>query len=145
MDSCQPIPHGGYHHIGGDPTIQAFRSVYPTRLFSSSSSNAAMLPSSGQPYMYTSPSRLVPFPSQHPPPPANDYLVGHVIPGASAGNNNNNHQQQPENIINNYTCIGAPVSNFLRGPPDEGGHDNWAGRAQQCLDPSSINQFQDGF
>ncbi|CAK9149327.1 unnamed protein product [Ilex paraguariensis] len=178
----QPIPSGGYHqasHIG-DPTLP-FRPVYPTRMFPGSSST--LLPSSPpgqpppqpQPYMYTSPPRMVPYTSQYTQHQVNDYFVGHVLSSNAQYNQlNQNYASVPAD--NNYTCIGAPVGTVGQGfahgngssrGPDMavsaggvggGGRDmslhnqeeglNW-GRSytgtQQRLDPSSINRFQDGF
>lgn len=167
----QSIPHGGgYHHQppgniggGGDPTLQAFRSIYPAaaRLFSgggSSSSPMLQAAQGGQPppppYMYSSPSRLVPFPTQY--PSTNEYFVGHVLP---APLHTSSSPQQQEGNNNNYTCIGAPVvGNGGREMSVYGHHHHhheeglsWGGRTsctggtQQRLDPSSINRFQDGF
>ncbi|XAR72346.1 hypothetical protein NMG60_11018953, partial [Bertholletia excelsa] len=101
------IPHGsgGYPQAGnmGEPSL-TFRPVYPTRMFSGSSSTTILPPPPPpppppphQPYMYTSPSRLVSYP--HPP---NDYFVGHVLSGAA-------HYAAAPLPENNYTCIGAPV------------------------------------
>ncbi|KAK9276103.1 hypothetical protein L1049_005634 [Liquidambar formosana] len=172
----QPITAGNFHQTGnmGDPTLP-FRSVYPPRLFPGSSSTLLQPPPPPpQPYLYASPSRLVSYPSQYPPPHSmNDYYVGHVLGGGSSsgsqyGNPNPNYGggAPPEST---YTCIGAPVGHGFSGggrgsdmgAMGSGGRDgslhnqeegilNWgrgyAGSTQQRLDPSSsINRFQDGF
>ncbi|KAI3467084.1 hypothetical protein Pfo_023747 [Paulownia fortunei] len=104
----QPIPQGGYHQSGnmGDPALP-FRSMYPTRLLSTSSPLIPPTPPppppqpQAAPYMYTSPPRLLSFHSQYPaPPPVNDYFVGHVLSNSSYG---------ATPTEGNYTCIGAPV------------------------------------
>ncbi|CDP00627.1 unnamed protein product [Coffea canephora] len=146
----QPMQQGGFHQTANlsDPTMP-FRSVYPTRLFSGSTPTLLPQgqPSPQSPYMYSSPSRLVPFPSQF--PAVNDYFVGHVVPGGNAAYS---------------SCRGGGV-----GADDVGGgrsremtlynnHDeglNWGrsgsctggagGTTQKRLDPSLINRFQDGF
>ncbi|WCJ24514.1 Zinc finger protein JAGGED [Euphorbia peplus] len=98
-----PSPHLGCHPAGsyhptsnyGDP----YRSVYPARMFSGSSTQ--------QPFLYTSPSRIPPYSSQYPPQqqqqqtvtPVNDYYIGHVL----------NNQSMSYTAESNYTCIGAPV------------------------------------
>ncbi|CAA3019494.1 Hypothetical predicted protein [Olea europaea subsp. europaea] len=106
----QPIPHGGFHQPPGsigDATMP-FRSMYPTRVYSGSSTLLPPTPP-GQPpapppppYMYTSLSRLLPFHSQYPSPPVNDYFVGHALSGS-----NSSYAAPPPDT--NYTCIGAPV------------------------------------
>ncbi|CBI27013.3 unnamed protein product, partial [Vitis vinifera] len=133
----QPIAPGSFHQTGnmGDPTLP-FRSVYPTRMFSGSSSTLLTPPP--QPYLYASPSRLVSYPSQYPPPSMNDYYVGHVLSSGSQ--------------------YSHPGLNYGGGGGGGGGRDgslqnqeeglNW-GRSyagsQQRMDPSLINRFQDGF
>ncbi|KAL3510779.1 hypothetical protein ACH5RR_030180 [Cinchona calisaya] len=100
----QPIPHGDYHQTANisDP-MMSFRSVYPTtRLFSGSSTTLLPQPSPQPPYMYSSPSRLIPLPSQYP----SDYVVGHVVPG---GNITHSSSPNQAGISSNYTCTGAPV------------------------------------
>uniref|UniRef100_A0A2C9VNN8 C2H2-type domain-containing protein n=1 Tax=Manihot esculenta TaxID=3983 RepID=A0A2C9VNN8_MANES len=140
---CHPMAPGSYPSGIADP----YRSVYPTRLFSGSSSG--LLPPAPpqpphQPYLYTSPSRLTPYPSQcsH-QQPINDYYIGHVL------NNNSSqsypsHQSMTYNMVgqeSNYTCIGAPSGGRVElGKELAGG----AG-SQHHLDPPSINRFQDGF
>ncbi|KAF2317781.1 hypothetical protein GH714_041093 [Hevea brasiliensis] len=164
--SCHPMAPGSYPSGVGDP----YRSVYPTRLFSGSSS--ALLPPAPppqpphQPYLYTSPSRLPPYPSQYShQQPINDYYIGHVL------NNNSSQAYQSMTYIggqeSNYTCIGAPVGHGAFGAGSSrgsvgSGRDgslsnqeeglNWGrgyaagGAGSQRLDPpSSINRFQDGF
>nr|XP_027098197.1 zinc finger protein JAGGED-like [Coffea arabica] len=105
----QPMQQGGFHQTANlsDPTMP-FRSVYPTRLFSGSTPTLLPQgqPSPQSPYMYSSPSRLVPFPSQF--PAVNDYFVGHVVPGGNAAYSSCS-PNQAEITGNNYTCIGAPV------------------------------------
>ncbi|XP_034682333.1 zinc finger protein JAGGED-like isoform X2 [Vitis riparia] len=169
----QPIAPGSFHQTGnmGDPTLP-FRSVYPTRMFSGSSSTLLTPPP--QPYLYASPSRLVSYPSQYPPPSMNDYYVGHVLSsGSQYSHPGLNYGGASDS---NYTCIGAPVGHGF--PPSNGGGRgselggsgggggggggggrdgslqnqeeglNW-GRSyagsQQRMDPSLINRFQDGF
>ncbi|OVA02956.1 zinc finger protein [Macleaya cordata] len=170
LSGARPIPSVNFHQAGsnmGDPS-QPFRSVYPTRLFSGSSSTilSQQPPPSHQPYLYSSSSpssRLVSFPSQYPPPHhhlMNDY---HLINGGVAGESN-------------YTCIGAPLGHVFPHEADRAGRVlslsaasgrgggevslqsqedglNWGPSSytrrqqqqQQHLDPSSINRFQDGF
>ncbi|KAK6241951.1 hypothetical protein SCA6_007340 [Theobroma cacao] len=165
--------HPSYHPGGnvGDPTLP-FRSVYPPRLYSGSSSTLMPPPlQPPQPYIHPSPSRLSSYPSQYPTHPMNDYYVGHVLGSSSSSqypHQNLNYLGEPES---NYTCIGAPVGHGL-GPGSSRGADlgggggvaggrdvslsnqeeglNWgrsyAGGTQQRLDhPSPINRFQDGF
>ncbi|KDP29413.1 hypothetical protein JCGZ_18334 [Jatropha curcas] len=171
---CLSMAAGSYHPSSniGDP----YRSVYPTgRLFSGSSSSALLPPPPAppqpppthQPYLYTSPSRLPPYPSQYPhhhhhqqQQPINDYYIGHVLNNSSPSqtfppHNYNNMGSQDSN----YTCIGAPVghgSGFglgggsSRGSDQGSGRDgslsSYAGTQQQRMDPTtSINRFQDGF
>ncbi|KAG8366620.1 hypothetical protein BUALT_Bualt17G0098700 [Buddleja alternifolia] len=102
----QPISHGGYHQAS-DTTLP-FRSMYPGRLFSTIPPPPPPLPPPPPPqassYMYTSPTRLLSFPSQYPPPP-NDYFMGHVLSNSSEGN---------------YTCIGAPVGHAFGGSGGRG-------------------------
>ncbi|XP_065854642.1 zinc finger protein JAGGED-like [Euphorbia lathyris] len=133
-------PGGSYHPSSnfGDP----YRSVYPARLFSGSSSST-ILPATTtqQPYLYTSPSRI-PYPQQQQQQvPVNDYYIGHVL-------NNQNMSYAAES---NYTCIGAPVGHggSSRGAEQEEGL-NWGrsygGGSQQRLDPpATFNRYQDGF
>ncbi|XP_011076732.1 zinc finger protein JAGGED-like isoform X2 [Sesamum indicum] len=117
----QTIPHGGYHQAGnmaGD-----FRSMYPTRLFSTSSPliPAPPPPPPPQPqaasYMYASPPRLLSFASQHPAaPPVNDYFVGHVL-----SNSNSSYGATQPSEGNHYTCIGAPVGHGFGNTGGGGG------------------------
>ncbi|KAL0424743.1 UNVERIFIED_CONTAM: Zinc finger protein JAGGED [Sesamum radiatum] len=103
--SGQTIPHGGYHQAGnmaGD-----FRSMYPTRLFSTSSPLIPPPPPppppqpQAAPYMYASPPRLLSFASQYPgAAPVNDYFVGHVL-----SNSSSSYGATPSEG-NHYTCIG---------------------------------------
>ncbi|KAK8303657.1 hypothetical protein V6Z11_D04G165700 [Gossypium hirsutum] len=162
--------HPSYHPGGnvGDPTLP-FRSVYPPRMFSGSSSTLmppTLQPPPPQPYLHPSPSRLSSYPSQYPTHSINDYYVGHVL-GSSGSSQypqqNLNYLGAPES---NYTCIGAPVGHGLGagsnrpGGGGTGGRDvslsnqeeglNWgrryAGGTQHRLEnPSAINRFQDGF
>ncbi|XP_057481514.1 zinc finger protein JAGGED-like [Actinidia eriantha] len=132
-----PIPHGGYHQGGVDPTLP-FSPVYPTRLFSGSSSTILPPPQPHQPYLYPSPPHLISYPSQYPPPSGhhavNDYFLGHVLP------------RPPDT---NYTCIGAPIRHAYphggRGPDMAASGGGGGEVSMQHLDPSSINRFQDGF
>lgn len=120
FSSGQPIPHGGAYHQG-DPALP-FRSVYPTRMFSTSSPIIPPPPPpppppqpQAAPYMYTSPPRILSFHTQYPapPPPVNDYFVGHVLSNSSFG-------ATPTD--GNYTCIGAPVGHgFANGGSGGGG------------------------
>ncbi|GMY18364.1 zinc finger protein JAGGED [Fagus crenata] len=171
LGCCQPVTPGGYHPAGGnigDPTM-ALR--FP-RFFSGSPSTTQLPPpppppQPPQPYLYTSPSRPMSFPTPYPQHPMSDYYVGHVL--------NTNQQYSHPNLnytpdSSSYTCIGAPVgqgfapgssrsSDLLGSGGSGGGRDgslhnqeeglNW-GRSysgtQQRLDPPpSINRFQDGF
>ncbi|KAJ4709936.1 zinc finger protein JAGGED-like [Melia azedarach] len=103
---CHPItPAGSYHPAGhiGDP----FRSVYPPRLFSASSSTIISPPPPQAPqYPYPSPTRLSSYTSQYPPaaaaPPShmNEYYVGHVLSSSP-------HSQYPN--LNNYMGAAAPA------------------------------------
>ncbi|XP_057996142.1 zinc finger protein JAGGED [Hevea brasiliensis] len=167
---CHPMAPGSYHPSGiGDP----YRSVYPPRLFSGSSSTilpAAPPQPPHQPYLYTSPSGLPSYPSQYPhQQPINDYYIGHVL--------NNSSQAYPSHQSmnytmggqeSNYTCIGAPVGHGGFGAGSSRGSEgsgrdgslsnqeeglNWgrsyaaggAGSQQRLDPPSSINRFHDGF
>ncbi|MFQ6666030.1 hypothetical protein Gotur_032549, partial [Gossypium turneri] len=160
--------HPSYHPGGnvGDPTLP-FRSVYPPRMFSGSSSTLmppTLQPPPPQPYLHPSPSRLSSYPSQYPTHSINDYYVGHVL-GSSGSSQypqqNLNYLGAPES---NYTCIGAPVGHGLGadsnrpGAGGTGGRDvslsnqeeglNWgrryAGGTQHRLEnPSVINRFQE--
>ncbi|TYI33437.1 hypothetical protein ES332_A04G133200v1 [Gossypium tomentosum] len=162
--------HPSYHPGGnvGDPTLP-FRSVYPPRMFSGSSSTLmppTLQPPPPQPYLHPSPSRLSSYPSQYPTHSINDYYVGHVL-GSSGSSQypqqNLNYLGAPES---NSTCIGAPVGHGFGagsnrpGGGGTGGRDvslsnqeeglNWgrsyAGGTQHRLEnPSAINRFQDGF
>ncbi|KAL0380764.1 UNVERIFIED_CONTAM: hypothetical protein Sangu_0140700 [Sesamum angustifolium] len=89
-----------------------FRSMYPTRLFSTSSTLIPPPPPppppqpQAAPYMYASPPRLLSFASQYPgAAPVNDYFVGHVL-----SNSSSSYGATPSEG-NHYTCIGAPVGN----------------------------------
>lgn len=82
-----------------------------------------------QPFIYTSPSRPVPYQSlQYPPQQINDYLVGHVLPGSSSHGqygpqHNPNYGRplgSPPEGNNNYTCIGAPVGHAFGHGNDDG-------------------------
>ncbi|XP_022725006.1 zinc finger protein JAGGED-like [Durio zibethinus] len=166
--------HPSYHPGGslGDPTLP-FRSIYPPRLFSGSSSTL-MAPTlqPPQPYLHPSPSRLNSYPSPYSTHPMNDYYIGHVLGTSSSSQypqQDLNYQGAPDS---NYTCIGAPVGHGFgpgssRGPDfggsgggGAGGRDvslsnqeegpnlgrSYAGGTQQRLDhPSTINRFQGGF
>lgn len=151
---CQGIPHGGYHHQSsniGDPTLQ-YRSIYPTRLFSGTSTNTliptpppAGQPPPVQPYVYASPPRLqVSFPSSH--YPVNDYFVGHVLPTTQSSPSYAS-AAPPET---SYTCIGAPVGHGVL-PSGRGSSEGVPGGGVAVRDmslysnASPINRFQDGF
>lgn len=165
---CQPtVTPGGYHPAGniGDPTM-AMR--FP-RFFTGSPST--QLPQPPQPYLYSSPSRPMSFPTPYPQHPMNEYYVGHVLSSNQQCSHPNINYGGPDS---SYTCIGAPVGQGF--PPasssrpgaelvgsaavgGEGGSGrdgslqnleeglNWgrsfAGTTQQP--PASINRFQDGF
>ncbi|GAU11501.1 hypothetical protein TSUD_344910 [Trifolium subterraneum] len=170
-----PIATGGYIQANsmGDPTMPL---RFP-RYFSGSSSSTHIPPpppppptQPTQPYLYTSPSRPVSFPTHLiPQHPMNEYHVGHVM-------SSSHHQQygglQHMNYVggggggggeSNYTCIGAPVGQgFVPGSvgtekgqnhhhhqhqDQDGGSLNW-GRSSYSgthTHNSSINRFQDGF
>ncbi|XP_019180329.1 PREDICTED: zinc finger protein JAGGED-like [Ipomoea nil] len=151
---CQGIPHGGYHHQSsniGDPTLQ-YRSIYPTRLFSGTSTNTLIptppppgQPPPVQPYVYASPPRLqVSFPSSH--YPVNDYFVGHVLPTTQSSPSYAS-AAPPET---SYTCIGAPVGHGVL-PSGRGSSEGVPGGGVAVRDmslysnASPINRFQDGF
>ncbi|KAJ0094694.1 hypothetical protein Patl1_14969 [Pistacia atlantica] len=135
---CHPITAGSYHPPGhiGDP----FRSVYPPRLFTGSSSTMIPPPQPPPPppppsqplqppYPYPSSSRLTSYSTQYPPHhPMNEYYVGHVLTSPSS----HSHSQHPHQNLNymgapgesNYTCIGAPVGHgFIAGSSRGGGND----------------------
>lgn len=116
---CHPITPGGYHHPSagnvGDPTIPL---RFSPRMFSGSSSSSLIqqppppAPSQPvhptQPFLYTSPTRPVSFPSPHYPPhqhSINDCYVGHVL--SSSGHHPGLNYGGAE--TSSYTCIGAPV------------------------------------
>ncbi|KAI3885147.1 hypothetical protein MKW98_002539 [Papaver atlanticum] len=98
------MPAVNFHHqggaaaAGGDPSQQQFRSIYPARLFSGSSSTVLQSqPPSHQQYIYsTSPSsRLPSYLSQYPPHHLmNDCFINGVAES-------------------NYTCIGAPLGHVF--------------------------------
>ncbi|KAJ4960141.1 hypothetical protein NE237_020051 [Protea cynaroides] len=169
MGSDQQIPSSRFHQSTsmGDPSIP-FRPVYPTRIFPGSSiipPPPPPPPPPPSPYLYSSSSRFVSFPSQYPPPAPppphslNDYLVGHVLP-SNHRNPNQNYRGTAEST--SYTCIGSPLrhgfpsddgSVSVRGADDqslrnqEEGLMSWGrsyggrGTQQQRLDPW-INRFQ---
>ncbi|GAV72426.1 hypothetical protein CFOL_v3_15914, partial [Cephalotus follicularis] len=126
---CHPMAApGGYHPTGnvGDPTLP-YRSLYPPRLFSGSSSSSLLpqQPPQNQPYHYPSPTRLTSYTSQYPshPAPINDYYVGHVLSGNNTSqfphHQNLNYMNAPDS---NYTCIGAPVGHgFTASASGSGG------------------------
>ncbi|GAB4828843.1 hypothetical protein Ancab_018503 [Ancistrocladus abbreviatus] len=113
---AQHLGPGGYHHQG----------IYPTRLFTGSSSTLLppraptppFPPPHQPPYLYPSPSHLVTYPtsSHYPAPnPVNhDYFVGHALPTNashfSQGTLSYTSPGAPESSSSNYTCIGAPVA-----------------------------------
>ncbi|KAG5236907.1 hypothetical protein OIU78_004886 [Salix suchowensis] len=166
---CHPMGTGSYIPAGnnvGDP----FRSVYPPRLFSGSSSTLLPAPPAQHPrqsYLSTPPSRLPAYNSQYPQQPINDYYIGHVLSNTSQtypSHKNMNYSMGGSE--SNYTCIGAPIGHgaFGRGSnrstegsgsdgplsnQEEGlnwGRNHAAGRQLQRFDhPSPINRFQDGF
>ncbi|KAJ4974620.1 hypothetical protein NE237_007794 [Protea cynaroides] len=168
MGGGQPIPSARFHQSAdiGDSSLP-FRSVYTTRLFPGSSSSILPPPTPPpQPYLYSSSSRFVSFPTPT-PHPLNDYLLGHVMPSKNQRNPNQNYIGTAES--SNYSCIGAPLghgfaSDELSASALGGGADgsqirnqqderltNWgrsysyegSGTQQHRLDPSSINRFHD--
>ncbi|KAJ8774528.1 hypothetical protein K2173_016974 [Erythroxylum novogranatense] len=174
---CHTIASGSYLPAGGAINGDPYRSVYPpSRLFSGSSSSTLLpQPPPHQPYIYTSPSRMSPYPSHYTQQPFNDYYIGHVL--------NNTSQNMTFNSMattdsTSYTCIGAPVGHNSFGPGSSRGSDlsnvrdgslshheeglNWGrsypatasgggggrGLHHQRLDhnpTTSISRFQDGF
>lgn len=131
-------PPGGYPHpiaaAPGDPTTLPLR--FPARMFSGSPSSQLIPPPPSapgpppqavqppQPYLYSSPSRPMSYPSSH-YQHQHDYYVGHVLGGANTtasqyGHHLNvsygaaagapDHHQSNNTGYNNYTCIGAPVT-----------------------------------
>ncbi|CAI8605103.1 unnamed protein product [Vicia faba] len=173
-----PMATSGYipaNTMGVDPTMAP---RFP-RYFSGSSSSTHVPPPPpppppAQPFLYSSPSRPVSFPTHMiPHHPMNEYHVGHVM-----SSSHSHHQQQygghgQHNFgggESNYTCIGAPVGQgFVGGngngngngggggggkdhhQEEGGGAINWgrnySGTQQHRLDSHSaaINRFQDGF
>lgn len=118
---CHPITPGGYHHPSagnvGDPTIPL---RFSTRMFSGSSSSSLVPPppppqpvQPTQPFLYTSPTRPMTFPSHHYPShqhSANDYYVGHVLSGSGGHHPGLNYGGAGAAAeTSSYTCIGAPV------------------------------------
>ncbi|KAL1568428.1 zinc finger protein JAGGED-like [Salvia divinorum] len=90
----QPIPQGGYHQASSS-IDDGFRSMYPaSRMFPTTPAP----PPQTVPYGFPSPPQLIPVP----PPPHNDYYVGHVLPNPCYGG--------PPPNGSYYTCVGAPVS-----------------------------------
>jgi hypothetical protein len=74
--------------------------------FFTGSPSTQLAPQPPQPYLYSSPSRPMSFPTPYPQHPMNDYYVGHVL--------SSNQQCSHPNINyggadSSYTCIGAPV------------------------------------
>ncbi|XP_076900937.1 zinc finger protein JAGGED-like [Bidens hawaiensis] len=110
----QPVVHGGFHHQAG---CNMGSTVYPTRLFSGTSTTMLPPPPPQQPapHMYTSPaSRLTnPYTSQYPPSHSvNDYYIGHVCstnPPPFNVHNLSTFTTPPPESTSNYTCVGAPV------------------------------------
>ncbi|VFQ68887.1 unnamed protein product [Cuscuta campestris] len=126
------LPIMGYQALNmGDPNIH-YRSIYPPRLFPGQPAGATIIPPlpTGQPHTYA------------PPPhyPANDYLVGRILPTT----------QSPAmaNLENSYTCIGAPVGQGLlpggRGGPEVGPASGRNDMPPYNADPLT-NRYQDGF
>ncbi|KAK8470676.1 hypothetical protein PHAVU_003G031000 [Phaseolus vulgaris] len=156
---CQPIASGGYHAASsiGDPTMHARFPRYMSGSGSGSGSSSFHLPTPPPQLHLQQPSHHLLLGSPPPPPPPplpfplpyshhpHDYYVGHVL---NSGSKNG--------ILNDYTCIGAPVGQALVG----GGKDrsvqnpeeetlNW-GRGysgtQQLLDThAAINRCHEGF
>ncbi|KAF3431874.1 hypothetical protein FNV43_RR26610 [Rhamnella rubrinervis] len=126
LSCCHPITPGGYHHPSagnvGDPTIPL---RFSTRMFSGSSSSLIPPPpppappqplQPTQPFLYTSPTRPMTFPSHHYPPhqhSVNDYYVGHVLSSSSGSSSGHrpglNYGGAGAAETSSYTCIGAPV------------------------------------
>lgn len=129
--------HGGFHH----PTMGS--TVYPTRLFSGSSTTVLPpQPTATPPHMYTSPTSRMnnnPYSSQY---PINDYFVGHVCstnpPPFTLQNMSGTSVPPPPESSTNYTCIGAPVGqSFTLAGGSNSGRD---------MSPSLVNRYhQDGF
>ncbi|KAK3189249.1 hypothetical protein Dsin_028810 [Dipteronia sinensis] len=158
--AAQGPPHLGCHPITpGSYIADPFRSVYPPRLFSGSSSSTLIPPPQPPPsqppqqqYPYPSPSRPTSsYPShQYPPPPhhMNDCYVGHVL---SSSSTYPPHQHQNINYMgggapeSNYTCIGAPVGHGFVPGPSRGSSDLAGSSSGGGGDSSMINRFQDGF
>ncbi|XWS22498.1 hypothetical protein CRYUN_Cryun29cG0040800 [Craigia yunnanensis] len=122
--------HPSYHPGGsvGDPILPV-RSVYPSRLFSGSSSTlmAPTLQPLPQPYLHPSPSHLSSYPSQYPTHPMNDYYVGHVLGSSSSSqypHQNLNYLGAPDS---NYTCIGAPVGHVFGSSSNPGADSGGSG------------------
>ncbi|KAJ1436211.1 hypothetical protein SESBI_04237 [Sesbania bispinosa] len=117
LGCCQPIAAGGYHSSGnmGDPTVPL---RFP-RYFSASSSTHVP-PPPAQPYLYSSPSRPVSFPSHFPQHQVNDYHVGHVMSSSQAYNMSYGGGGGDSS---SYTCVGAPVGQGLLRSMDAGGKD----------------------
>ncbi|XP_071687257.1 uncharacterized protein [Rutidosis leptorrhynchoides] len=141
----QSMVHGGFHHS----TMGS--AVYPTRLFSGTSTTVLPPPPPQQtpPNMYTSSASRVnnnnhPYSSQY---PINDYFVGHVCstpnpppPPFSLQNITGTSVPPPlPESSTNYTCIGAPVGQSFTFA---------AGSNTGTIDmtPSLVNRYhQDGF
>ncbi|KAL5761303.1 hypothetical protein ACOSQ2_020141 [Xanthoceras sorbifolium] len=167
--AAQGPPHLGCHPITpGSYIADPFRSVYPPRLFSGSSSTTLAPPPQPppplppqppqQPYTYPSPSRLSSYPShQYPPPPhhhINDYYVGHVLSSSSSGTPHSSQYPHHQNLNymgsggapeSNYTCIGAPVGHGFvpvssRGSSDLAGSSSGGGGGGRDL---SVHQHLD--
>ncbi|KAI3453035.1 hypothetical protein Pfo_009698 [Paulownia fortunei] len=135
VSSGQPSPHGGYHQARQDMGDAAlpFRSMYPSRMFSTSPLIPPPPPPQAASYTYPSPPHLLTFPSQYQAaPPANDYFVGHVLTNSSYGAAPNE---------GNYTCIGAPVGHGLANSGGNGrGLEEAGGSGGGVRDVSLHNQ-----
>lgn len=102
-------PHQGGSNIGGaDVAGMPFKSMYPTRMFSTSPIiHPPPPPLPAPPYTYPSPPSHL-HSSQY--PPVNDYFVGHALSSSTIYGNEAS-----------YTCIGAPVGQGLSTSSGSGG------------------------
>ncbi|XP_057810657.1 zinc finger protein JAGGED-like isoform X2 [Salvia miltiorrhiza] len=97
VPSGQPISQGGYHHQASSSMDDAFRSMYPSRMFPAAQPPPPQQQQQGVPYGFPSPPQLLPVASH------SDYYVGHVLPNSCYG------APPPAPNGSYYTCIGAPV------------------------------------
>ncbi|XP_077242260.1 zinc finger protein STAMENLESS 1-like isoform X1 [Tasmannia lanceolata] len=126
-----------FHQRGGiGDQSMPYQSVY-TRIPSATSSYTHNHPP--QPHLYPSSSSLLAFQPPYPPPPTNDYYIGHVFGNTPYHHSNPNYTHSNTN----YTCVGAPVINV----GNEVGRGNWncSNTDGQGLGPSSVDRFHDKF